>query len=263
MPSLFPGMDPFLEGDEWESFHTSFIVGIEAALVPELRPDYVVRAERRVYVEHPYENESVIKPDLTIVRPSRRTAARRSRSVSAVATLEPVECTLPGPVEVHEKYLVIRRLNSLEVVTVIEVLSPGNKREGGEGREEYLAKREEVLQSKTSLVEIDLLRGGSRLPTLEPLPPGDYYSFVCRSRRRRHADVYAWPISHCLPKIPIPLAPGDREASLDLQAVFDEVYDRVGYDYSLDYSRSLTPPPDKTTAKWVRDVLKSQPRRAR
>lgn len=135
MPSVFPGMDPFIEGDEWEDFHANIIVGISDALVPFLRPNYLVRIERRVY-------------------------------------REPVGCTLPGPVEVREKYLVIRKLHSAEVVTVIEVLSPSNKRAGSEGREEYLAKREEVLQSRTNLVELDLLRGGARLPTLEPPPEG-------------------------------------------------------------------------------------------
>ncbi|MBC7818522.1 MAG: DUF4058 family protein, partial [Planctomycetaceae bacterium] len=186
MPSVFPGMDPFIEADEWEDFHVNMIVGIQAALTPSLRPDYVVRSERRVFVEHPFDNPQLIRPDLTVVRPAGRRSSRRSTS-SSTAVLEPVECTLPGPIEVREKYLVIRKLHSAEVVTVIEVLSPSNKRVGGEGRGEYLAKREEVLQSRTNLVELDLLRGGARLPTLEPLPEGDYYAFVCRAGRRLHA----------------------------------------------------------------------------
>ena len=118
------------------------------------------------------------------------------------------------------------------------------------------------MNGRTNLVELDLLRGGARLPTLETLPEGDYYAFVGRVKRRLHADVYAWPLAHRLPTIPIPLSPGDREASLDLQAVFDGVFDRAGYDYSLDYRRPITPPVDKTTAKWIREILKSQPRRA-
>ncbi|MBC7815559.1 MAG: DUF4058 family protein, partial [Planctomycetaceae bacterium] len=68
----------------------------------------------------------------------------------------------------------------------------------------------------------------------------------------------AWPLPHRLPSIPIPLSPGDREASLDLQAVFDSVYDRTGYDYSLDYRQPIAPPLNKANAKWVREVLKSQ-----
>ena len=258
MPSVFPGMDPFIESDEWEDFHANIISGIQAALIPSLRPDYLVRSERRVYVEHPFDDPQLIRPDLTVVRPAGRRSPRRGSSESATAVLEPVECTLPGPIEVREKYLVIRKLHSAEVVTVIEVLSPSNKRSGGEGRDEYLAKRDEVLQSRTNLVELDLLRGGARLPTVEPLPVGDYYAFVCRVGRRLHADVYAWPLPHRLPPIPIPLSPGDREASLDLQAVFDSVYDRAGYDYSLDYRQPIQPSLDKANAKWVREILKAQ-----
>jgi len=241
-------MDPFIEGDEWESFHSRFISGISDALVPQLRPNYLVRVEQRVYVEHSYEEFGVLRPDVSIVRAAMRQHRGRHRPTSAAAVLEPVERTLPGPIEVREKYLVIRKVRSREVVTVIELLSPWNKRDGGAGREEYLAKRDEILQSRTNLVEIDLLRGGARLPTIEPLPSGDYYVFVCRSRRHLRADVYAWPLEHSLPAIPIPLAPEDPEAPLDLQAVFNDVYDRIGYDYSLDYGRELTPPPDKAAS---------------
>ena len=192
MPSVFPGMDPFIEGDEWESFHSRFIAGISDALVLRIRPNYLVRTERRVYVEHSYEEPRTIRPDLAVVR-ARQDRGRRNYTASTTAVLEPGECTLPGPVRVRERYLVIRRVKSSEVVTVIEVPSPGNKREGGRGREEYLAKRDENLQSKTNLIEIDLLRGGARLPTIEPLPPGDYFAFVCRAKRRLRADVF-WGI---------------------------------------------------------------------
>jgi hypothetical protein len=30
MPSPFPGMDPFIEGQAWEEFHTAFIVTAHA-----------------------------------------------------------------------------------------------------------------------------------------------------------------------------------------------------------------------------------------
>lgn len=258
MPSIFPGMDPFLEGDDWEDFHTRFVTGLADALMPTVRPDYSVRTERRVYVEHPHDEAPVlIRPDVAILR-NPESSHEHSMMDSAVATLEPVQRTLPGAVTVEEKYLIIRRLDSNEVVTVIEVLSPSNKRKGAEGREAYLDKREELLQSRTNLVEIDLLRGGLRLPTVEPLPPGDCYAFICRTRPRRKADVYAWPLAHRLPVIPIPLAPGDREVTLDLQAVFDGVYDRAGYDYSLDYRRTLQPALSDDQAKWVASMMVSE-----
>lgn len=257
MPSLFPGIDPFIEGHEWEDFHTNMITAMQAALIPNLLPDYLVRIEKRVYVEQPFGDPTFIRPDLTIVRESVRSSEYARAMTGMTATIEPVERTVPAPFEVQEKYLVIRKLGSSEVVTVIELLSPSNKRSGSEGRDEYLAKREDILQSRTNLVELDFLRGGERLPTVEPLPAGDFFAFVHRSVRRQRVDVYAWPLPHRLPPIPIPLSPGDREASLDLQAAFDAVYDRLSYDLSLDHSQPINPPLSKPLAKWVREVLKT------
>ncbi len=167
MPSPFPGMDPFLEGDEWEDFHSRFITTMAVMLLPGIRPDYVVRTERRIYVEHPLDDVKTIRPDVAILRHPDSFGYSRSGSTSTVSTLEPVERTVPMSFEVEEKYLVIRRLDSSEVVTVIELLSPFNKRMGTRGRPTYLAKRQEVLQSATNLVELDLLRGGDREVTLD------------------------------------------------------------------------------------------------
>lgn len=258
MPSVFPGMDPFLEGHEWEDFHTRFVTGMAEHLLPGVRPNYAVRTERRIYVEHPLDDDTLIRPDIAILRdPDFGVTAPRKfdSSVATAVAVEPVERTLPMPLTNEETYLIIRRLDSSEVVTVIELLSPSNKRAGAEGRRVYLTKREDLLQSRTSLVEIDLLRGGERLPTLEPLPAADYFAFVCRAKRRRHAAVYAWPLNHRLPVIPIPLAIDDREVTLDLQAVFDSVYDRAGYDYSLNYKTSTVPPLNDEESNWAAGLL--------
>src|SRR5690348_12978969 len=62
-------MDPYIEGQQWEDFHTDFITGIRAALLPLLRPKYVARLERRVYLERPPEQEvRSIRPDVAVVR---------------------------------------------------------------------------------------------------------------------------------------------------------------------------------------------------
>jgi hypothetical protein len=135
------------------------------------------------------------------------------------------------------------------------VLSPLNKRRGSAGRWKYLRKRAAVLESAAHLVELDLLRRGARLPTREPLPPGDYYAFVSREQLRPMVAVYAWPLPHSLPPIPVPLAGNDSEATLDLQAVFSTVYDRAGYDYSLNYRRPVEPPLSETDAVWVQEQV--------
>ena len=107
MPSVFSGMDPFIEGYEWEDFHVNMISEIQALLVPHLRPEYVVRTERRIYVEHAIDDPQLIRPDLTILRGGEQVS--NATTATHVTLLEPVERTLPKPQRIEEKYLVIRR----------------------------------------------------------------------------------------------------------------------------------------------------------
>jgi hypothetical protein len=209
MPSPLPGMDPFLEGEEWEDFHARFNPALADFLSARVDPGYLVRVERRVYVEHVDRDEAQWRvADVGVLRSETDDSPGPGEGASAVATLAPVPGVLPMPEERRETYLVIREQQSREVITVIETLSPANKRPGGDGRREYLRKREEVLRSDTHLVELDLLRGGQRLPMLRPLPAGDYYAIVSRGYRRPRADIYAWTLRHPLPVIPAPLAVG-------------------------------------------------------
>lgn len=173
----------------------------------------------------------------------------------AVATVEPVIVALSAPETIKDSFLSIRSRAAHEVVTVIEVLSPTNKRRGADARAEYLAKRHEVLASETHLVEIDLLRGGERLPVSGDLPSGDYYAFVCRGERHYEAEVYGWPLQATLPTIPIPLKPEDADARLELQAALTTSYDRLGFDYLLDYGRDVVPALSERAESWLRQVV--------
>lgn len=255
MPSPFPGMDPFIEGQEWEDFLHHLIEGLHAAIVPRVRPRYVVRVEKRVYVEHdPDALADVIRPDVAVVEREGRELASEGGVATALA-VEPVVLALPMPEPREEALLTVRHRDTKRVVAVIEVLSPGNKRRGSDGRRAYLEKREAVLQSDTHLVELDLLRAGERLPTIGPLPPADYYAFVCRARRRPRAEVYAWPLRRALPAIPVPLAGEDADVALDLQSIFSTVYDRAAYDYSLDYRGAPEPALSDADAAWAKQIL--------
>jgi hypothetical protein len=42
---------------------------------------------------------------------------------------------------------------------------------------------------------------------------------------------------------------------LDLQAIFTTVYDRAGYDYSLDYRHTLMPPLSEADQVWAQQLL--------
>lgn len=255
MPSPFPGMDPYLEGSDWTDFHHAYIEVLREQLVPLVDPRYVVRVERRVYVETNWnEQPRAIIPDFALLDQGQPREIRSSAS-SAVLEIRPVECLVPMPQEFRESFLIFREQATMKVVTVLELLSPNNKRAGSKGRRKYLRKRKEVLESRSHLVELDLLRGGERLPLGGPVPNGDYYAIVSRYQRRPKVEVYAWTLGHRLPTLPIPLKKGDPDVSLDLQAAFDLVYDRVRYDRTLRYGTELNPPLSPADADWAAPLI--------
>ena len=256
MPSPFPGMDPYLEDQEWEDFHFKFNSALSDVLTDSVEPRYVVRAERRLYIEHGLDvGDQVRFPDVAVLWDGNSDPIAAAGSLQTDTALAPVECLNASPVERRETYLVIRELPGLEIVTVIETLSPANKRTSSDGRRQYLAKREEVLASRTNLVELDFLRGGKRLPVIG-LPPGDFYAVVSRGNRGPHTHVYAWSIRQPIPTIPFPLKPGEPEVQVDLQQVFSVAFHRGRYHRTLNYEAPLRPPLSPEDAAWRNELTK-------
>lgn len=254
MPSPFPGMDPFIESQRWQGFHSRFVTALGDALVRQVRPRYVVDVEDFVYVADAHkEDHELIAPDVSVAQED-DWSRQSSENVSVGVAMSPAVLTLPTPKRHRQHYLTIQTRDTHQVITVIELLSPWNKSKSG-GRKDYLSKRQNVLATMSHLVELDLLRGGVRLPTVEPLPAGDYYAFVCRIQQRPKADVYSWTVRDPLPEVPVPLAEGDADAVVDLQSIFEQTYDRAGYDYALKYDRAVDPPFNDNDSDWVRELL--------
>jgi hypothetical protein len=194
MPSPFPGMNPYLERPTaWESFHPGFITMAQFQIAAQLPDDYTIHIQRKVYIHEP-------------------PADRR--------LLDAVDIERVGN-------LIIRARDKNEPITVIELLSPTNKYTGPD-REQYLGKRRELLCSRTHFVEIDLLRGGPRMPP-DNLPTCDYCAVVSRVENRPQAGVWPWRLRDPMPSIPIPLRASDPDARLDLKSVIDRVYDGGRY----------------------------------
>ncbi len=83
--------------------------------------------------------------------------------------------------EFRETFLEIRELKPQQrLVTSIEVLSPSNKRQDTPGWAQYLRKRQAHLAGQANLVEIDLLRGGQRMPMADDWPDSPYYLLVAQ-----------------------------------------------------------------------------------
>lgn len=53
MPSPFPGMDPYLEGEMWQEFHERLANQISVELLPQLGPKYVALLAKRYVVGSP------------------------------------------------------------------------------------------------------------------------------------------------------------------------------------------------------------------
>jgi hypothetical protein len=140
----------------------------------------------------------------------------------------------------------IRDAKRRTLVTAIEPLSPFNKR--GQGRLEYLQKRDALLASPAHLIEIDLLRKGRRLPMRRKLPDAEYFIFVSRAGQRPITGVWPVRLQDPLPEVPVPLLKGDPDAVLDLQKALQNIYDSLRYDLEIDYRRSPDVPFTKSQA---------------
>ncbi len=222
MPTPFPGMDPYLEHPGlWPNVHASLIIALRDDLAPRLRPRYYVAVEERVV--------QLGADDLLF-------AAR--------------------PDEIHQRFLQIRDLMGDHVVTVVELLSPANKRPG-KGRQEYEEKRLELLGTRTHLVEIDLLREGQPMPMRGYPSTSDYRLIISRAPRRPRADLLPFTVRQPIPRLRLPLASGDDEPEGDLNELLHTLYDRAGYDLQLDYGREAEPPLTGDDATWANALLQA------
>ena len=259
MPSPFPGMNPYLEQeDAWHDFHERFLPVAAGMLEAQVGPNYIVKIDENVYVHDLANGERRLlgRGDVFV-------AESHSASNAGIGTalLEaPVSVDLPEVDREVESFIEIRDRRSRQVVTIIELLSPTNKNPGP-NREQYLAKRGRILNGDTNLVEIDLLRGGPRMP-MEPAPKGDYLVLVSRAARWPHAGVWPVRLRDPLPVIPVPLRPGDAEPRLNLKAVLDRVYDEAGY-YKYIYNEAPQPPLSDEDEAWARELIGADDGRGR
>jgi hypothetical protein len=258
-------MDPYLEdGSFWSDVHHRLITYISNTLQPQVRPRYHVRIEERMYVE---EVGREIVPDVSVVQ-------ARTTQGGGTALLE-TEWDVPRVLRIEEQLHtegvihILDRARDMRLVTVIEVLSPSNKKPHSKGWELYRQKQEEVLRSEVHLVEIDLLRGGEYLlappyARLMEEAGNDWHYMASISRADEPNEFLLYPrtVRERLPRIPIPLAIGDRSAVLDLQAVLNQCYEDGAYEDIIDYRRDPPPPPfSPEDLQWIDQLLRSKGKR--
>lgn len=247
-------MNPYLEqASVWEDFHSRFMTYISEVLSPLVRPNFFVKLEEKVFIHEPsYEERRKLlgKPDVSILQaPAQSEVAVLERTATAIS---PLVAKIPDTEFERHSQIEIRDRHSRKLVTLIELLSPSNKRYGPD-REQYLMKRSVLFCCPTSIVEIDLLRGGPRLP-ISGVPPCDYLVSVIRPETR--PDIAAWPLQlrDRLPVIPIPLTADFPDVPIDLQHLLHRVYDIAGYE---DYIYESEPEPalSEQDQQWAKSLL--------
>ena len=255
MPSPFPGMDPYLEHPAlWPDVHHELISAIREQLNQVIRPRYVARVETRVYMTddddpaHEFARIPDVKVDFT-PSPSGPTPAG-GPAIAESVLIHQADPTTESRVELVD-------VATQKVVTVLELLSPANKRSGSAGRTSFLEKRDEVLASPANWFEIDLHRTGIGHPSRRRFPHHTYHVYSSPVAIRPKGR--AWPVrlQGALPVVGVPLRAPDPDAPLDLGRALALAYDRAAYDATINYAADPTPPLPPELAAWADEVLKA------
>jgi hypothetical protein len=260
MPSPFPGMDPYLE-PHWLDVHSRLVTYAADSLNSKLPQDLVASTEERVAVEGNDENR-VFAPDVRVFEPPADWRVLPEESAEGGAVSLPYR--LIAQVEpVIERFIKIIDPGSERLITVIEFVSPTNKR--GQGLVAFRDKRDEIVDSGVNFVEIDLVRAGDWHALLRPHITRKHtslYRATVRSPRDIGA-VYLQPIrlQDKLPEIHIPLRQDDPKLMLELQPLIDGAYDNGRYARRIDYRREPEPPLDSADAAWADELLRAAKRR--
>src|SRR5688572_19039535 len=251
MKCPFPGMDPWLEHPAlWPDVHDRYLASICDEITPVVAPKYYVGLGRRTYLLQPDDLVFVGRPDVAGVSKS-SPPAERAPAGQAVGVVD-VEVAVSD--EVSENYLEIRDVESGTLVTALELLSPANKLHR-EHRQDYLRKRQHILDSGTNFIEIDLLRAGEPMPLVGNPPASDYRILVSRGWTRPRAKLHAFGVRQPIPVIPVPLAPGEKEPELRLNEVLHALYQRARFDLRFRYDRPSDPPLGEEDAAWARGLF--------
>ena len=277
MPSPFPGMDPYLERTRWfRGFHNGLIFCLQGLLQPKLPEPYYALTGELVWLEG---SERHVEPDVDVFRPV--SIRRRPRpepdegggvatmevEMETVADPEPIVVSVDAPFEGEERtepFLEIyaRGKGEDRLITAIEVLSRTNKTIGGPGRQKYLEKQREVLDSQVHLVEIDLLRGGAHTTAVPyglawaEAGPFAYHVSIHLFQRPKEFRIYPIQLEQRLPVIAIPLLPDDPAVPLDLQAAFQRVYDAGPYRRAVHYGQDpILPVLTPAQTAWAEQLL--------
>jgi len=236
MSSPFPGMDPY-------------VVAVEIAkeLNRRITPKYFADVEVHTLMEEvSIGTQHHMYFDVALTETAQaETAQAPQTTATQPATLEaPIVRPVDLPEQTKLRSVQIFERASEQLVTSVEILSPANK--SGEGLEKYRQKRSRILCSDVHLVEIDLLRRGTRPGVELDMDPidTDYILLINRFNGGYIRNSEIWPIAidQPLPSMIIPLLPPDPDTIVDFTTLVKTIYQDARYDLRIDYTERVPAP---------------------
>ena len=161
-------MDPWLER-RWGDVHQALITYARDQLQGRLPGDLRAVMQERIVLEVLPPSRTAFYPDVHVIEDARRRESGGGGVAVAEAPAPPLTPTTAAePILVRYQYRppvegfieIVDATSGDRVVTVIEFLSPWNKRPGP-GQDEYLRKQRQLLEARTNLVEIESAPAGA------------------------------------------------------------------------------------------------------
>jgi hypothetical protein len=250
-------MNPFFQ-NRWLDAHTALVGYVRDALNGELPEDLTAQAEEGIRVAG---ESGAMRADVAVVESWKAGFPPLWRPEAADAGVA-LEVTEPYLIEDEHprRWIEIRSLSG-SLVTMIEIVSPWNKREGYAA---YVAKRGLCIDGGVNVVEIDLTRGGAPLTLI---PEAWREEWIGLGRRMDHEvavwracanRIEAYPISlrERLPTLRIPLRVTDPDVPLALQPVVDRCHVNGRYWQLTDLGK-LRPPLAEEDRRWAEERLRA------
>ncbi len=256
-------MDPYLEQPTmWADVHNSLIPAMRDQIEAQLPEQYIAVITPYVTLEsiEISPTRRAFYPDVGVLQDAGDPPPAASGDTATTVAIAAPHLTVPAAMHVPTRYarIEIRSITHDTLITSLELLSPANKRPGADGADAYEAKRQEIFTSGVHLLELDLLRGGTRPQVARPLPPASYFVFLSRSYRRPLVEVWPIQLHAVLPVVPVPLTYPDPDVPLNLTPLLHTIYRNARYARRIDY-RADPPPPalSPEDAAWLAAHLRA------
>jgi hypothetical protein len=207
----------------WPDFHQQFVAGFYQTLLPGLVDRYRARVQTRHYIH------------------------------------EVVLFTSVNTEQHREPFIEIRSRSSGKLMTLVDVVSPGNRLTDA-GRNAYLNTRIEAQREGASLVEIDLVLAGQ--PPLDydrtSLADATYVVTVTRPTHPHRHEVYTATLDKPLPRFRLPLAADHQDTLVDLQPIFMRAFDQGNFRERINYTIDPATTLGDEARAWLQSLLEEQ-----